>query len=173
MIRSRLALACGGTAVNSLDDLVPESLGYAGLVYEHVLGENKFTFVEECKDPRSVTILIKGPNNHTLAQIKDAVRDGLRAVKNALDDGCVIPGAGALEIAIHAALLDYKKTVKGRIQLGVQAFADALMVIPKTLAHNSGFDAQDCIVKMQQEHLALKLPVGLDITSGSLNPALT
>jgi len=162
----RLVLACGGSAVNSLDDVSEESLGHAGLVYEHVLGEDKFTFVEECKDPHSVTILIKGPNKHTLTQIKDAVRDGLRAVKNAIDDKCIIPGAGAVEIAIHGALINYKNSVKGRAQLGVQAYADAILIIPKMLAQNAGFDPQDTIVKLQQEYNSSKLPVGLDINTG-------
>lgn len=88
----RLALACGGMAMNSFDDLTEDCLGYAGQVYEHVLGENKYTFVEECKNPKSVTILIKGPNKHTIAQIKDAVRDGLRSINNAIIDKAVIPG---------------------------------------------------------------------------------
>ncbi|KAJ8939725.1 hypothetical protein NQ314_011011 [Rhamnusium bicolor] len=88
----RLALACGGVAMNSLDDLHESQLGYAGHVYEHVLGETKYTFIEDCKIPLSVTILMKGPNKHTLMQIKDAVRDGLRAINNAIEDKAVIPG---------------------------------------------------------------------------------
>ena len=95
----RLQFACGGTAQNSVDDLSPEILGYAGLVYEHTLGEEKFTFVEKVKDPKSVTLLVKGPNAHTIAQVTDAIRDGLRSVKNAIEDECLIPGAGAFEIA--------------------------------------------------------------------------
>lgn len=78
--------------MNSFDDLHESQLGYAGNVYEHVLGENKYTFVEECKVPQSVTILIKGPNKHTLQQIKDAVRDGLRAINNTIEDKALIPG---------------------------------------------------------------------------------
>lgn len=66
----RLALACGGVAMNTFDDLTEDCLGYAGHVYEHVLGENKYTFVEECKNPMSVTILLKGPNKHSLIQMK-------------------------------------------------------------------------------------------------------
>ncbi|GAB6031028.1 T-complex protein 1 subunit zeta [Chamberlinius hualienensis] len=162
----RLVLACGGAAINSVEDLSEDSLGYAGQVYEHVLGEDKFTFVENCKDPHSVTILIKGPNKHTLNQIKDAIRDGLRAVKNAIDDGCVIPGAGAIEIMIHEGLEAYKGSVKGRAQLAVQAFAEAILIIPKTLAQNAGFDAQDSIVKLKQEYASSKLPIGLDLTTG-------
>merc|ERR1719374_403983 len=161
----RLALACGGTAMNSVDDLDESCLGYAGLVYEHVLGENKFTFVEQCKNPQSVTILMKGPNKHTLQQIKDAVRDGLRSVKNALEDGCVVPGAGAYEVAAHAALKKFAETVKGRARLGIQAYADGLLVIPKVLAQNAGFDAQEVIVKLLEEAGAGNL-AGVDCDSG-------
>lgn len=110
----RLALACGGIAMNSFDDLKEEHLGYAGLVYEHVLGETKYTFVENVKNPQSVTILMKGPNKHTLAQIKDAVRDGLRSVNNALEDKALVPGAGAFEIRANIKLKEYAKTVKGK-----------------------------------------------------------
>lgn len=162
----RLTLACGGTAMNSLEDLTADCLGFAGLVYEHVLGEDKFTFVEDVKNPHSVTILIKGPNKHTLTQIKDAVHDGLRAVKNALDDGAVIPGAGAFEIAVYSSLLEYKKSVKGRARLGIQAFADAFLIIPKILAQNSGYDPQEVIVKLQEEYSDVGSPVGVDLGSG-------
>ncbi|KAM7311111.1 T-complex protein 1 subunit zeta [Ixodes scapularis] len=168
----RLSLACGCTATNSLEDLSAEVLGHAGLVYEHVLGENKYTFVEELKDPRSVTVLIKAPNKHTLTQINDAVHDGLRAVKNAIEDGCVIPGAGAFELAAHAALVSMRPNVKGKAQLGVQAYADALLVIVKTLATNSGLDPQDVLVKLQQEQRLAKQPIGLNLATGeALIPA--
>ena len=93
----RLTLACGGIALNPLDDLNPDCLGHAGLVYECTLGEEKFTFIEKCNNAHSVTLLIKGPNKHTLTQIKDAITVGLRAIKNAIDDSCVVPGAGAVK----------------------------------------------------------------------------
>merc|ERR1719266_971688 len=160
-----LALACGGVAMNSVEELSEDCLGQAGLVYEHILGENKFTYVEKCANPQSVTILMKGPNKHTLMQIKDAVRDGLRAVKNALEDGCVIPGAGAYEVATHIALKKFLETVKGRARLGIQAYADGMMIVPKTLAQNSGYDAQESIVKLLQEG-AVTPGVGLDCDSG-------
>lgn len=146
----RLQLVCGGVAQNSVDDLTPSILGWAGLVYEHTLGEEKFTFIEEVKDPRSVTLLIKGPNPHTIQQIQDALRDGLRAVKNAIEDEALIPGAGAFEVSCSAHLNGtVKKSAKGRVKMGVQAFADALLVIPKTLAQNGGFDVQDVVVALQ------------------------
>merc|ERR1712135_209378 len=168
----RLVLACGGNAMNSVDELTPDCLGQAGLVYEHVLGESKFTFVEKCANPKSVTIMIKGPNKHTITMIKDAVRDGLRAVKNAIEDGCVVPGAGAYEIAAHAALMELKETVATRARLGVQAFADALLIIPKSLAQNSGYDRQESTVKLQAEYSKSKVPVGIDLKTGDpMNPA--
>nr|AQT40876.1 T-complex protein 1 subunit zeta [Glaciozyma antarctica] len=167
----RLQLICGGTAQNSVEDMTPDVLGYAGLVYEHTLGEEKFTFLEEVKDPKSVTLLIKGPNAHTISQISDAVRDGLRSVKNALEDKSLIPGAGAFEIAAHAYLSgEVKKSAKGRAKLGVQAFADALLVIPKTLAVNAGLDVQDAIVNLQDE-AAEGHVVGLNLATGdALDP---
>uniref|UniRef100_A0A669PDP6 Chaperonin containing TCP1 subunit 6B n=1 Tax=Phasianus colchicus TaxID=9054 RepID=A0A669PDP6_PHACC len=162
----RLTLACGGTAMNSVEDLTPDCLGHAGLVYEYTLGEEKYTFIEKCDNPRSVTLLIRGPNKHTLTQIKDAVRDGLRAVKNAIEDGCVIPGAGALEVAVANALVKHKPSVKGRAQLGVQAFADALLIIPKVLAQNSGYDPQETLVKVQAEHAESGQLIGVDLNTG-------
>lgn len=162
----RLQLCCGGMAMNSVDDLSPDILGWAGLVYEHTLGEEKYTFVEDVKDPKSVTLLIKGPNTHTIQQIQDAVRDGLRSVKNAVEDASLIPGGGAFEISAALHLTDViKKEAKGRAKLGVQAFADALLVIPKTLARNGGFDVQDAIVNLQDE-AAEGHVVGLDMESG-------
>ena len=157
----RLQLVCGGTAQNSVDDLTPDVLGYAGNVYEHQLGEEKYTFIvsavlsivhvfadisqEDVKDPKSVTLLIKGPNTHTITQITDAVRDGLRSVYNMIVDKSVVPGAGAFQIACAAHLSSdaFKTQVKGKARFGVSAFADALLVIPKTLAANAGHDIQD------------------------------
>ncbi|XP_043336766.1 T-complex protein 1 subunit zeta-2 isoform X8 [Cervus elaphus] len=163
---TKLSLACGGVAVNSVEDLSVDCLGHAGLVYEYTLGEEKYTFIEDCINPRSVTLLVKGPNKHTLTQIKDAVRDGLRAIKNAIEDGCVVPGAGAVEVAIAEALVTYKHTIQGRARLGVQAFADALLIIPKVLAQNSGYDLQETLVKVQAEHSDSKQPVGIDLNTG-------
>ncbi|KAL9096414.1 MAG: hypothetical protein Q9165_001411 [Trypethelium subeluteriae] len=163
----RLQLICGGTAQNSVDDLTPDVLGWAGLVYEHQLGEEKFTFIEEVEDPKSVTILIKGPNQHTITQVKDAVRDGLRSVYNMIVDKSVVPGGGAFQVACAAHLLSdaFRKEAKGKVKSGVAAFADALLIIPKTLATNSGHDIQDSISKLQDEQAEGNI-VGLDLASG-------
>lgn len=161
----RLAKACGGFAVNSVEDLTADCLGWAGHVYEHVLGDDKFTFVEQTKEPTSCTVLIKGPNDHTIRQVKDALRDGLRAVKNLLEDQSLVPGAGCFELAAHFELLKFKRTVKGRAKIGVQAFADAMLVIPKALAQNAGLDAQGVIIELL-ESVAKGKRIGLDLSTG-------
>nr|OQO17138.1 T-complex protein 1 subunit zeta [Rachicladosporium sp. CCFEE 5018] len=163
----RLQLICGGTAQNSVDDLTPSVLGWAGHVYEHQLGEEKYTFIEEVKEPKSVTLLIKGPNPHTIAQIKDAVRDGLRSVYNMIVDGSVVPGAGAFQIAASRRLTSdaFSASVKGKARYGVLAFADAMLIIPKTLAANSGHDIQDSLAALQDAHAEGHV-AGLDLVSG-------
>ncbi|KAI9297126.1 T-complex protein 1 zeta subunit [Neoconidiobolus thromboides FSU 785] len=168
----RLQLVCGGTAQNSVDDLEPSVLGYAGNIYEHVIGEEKYTFIEEAQNPKSVTILITGPNGYTINQINDAVRDGLRAVKNAVEDKSVVPGAGAFQVACSEHLIKYKSEVKGRAKMGVQAYADALLTIPKILARNAGFDAQDTIVMLQEAHSEGHV-VGIDLKSGEILDPVT
>lgn len=163
----RLAKACGGFCVNSLEGISRDCLGHADLVYEHQLGEDKYTFVEGCKNPTSCTILIRGPNDHTIRQIQDAIRDGLRALNNVVFDSALIPGAGAFEIAAYHHLQKVKATVKGRAKIGVQAFADALLVIPKTLASNSGLDQQTCLLKLLEESEDGTV-VGLDVETGKV-----
>jgi len=160
----RLILACGGEQINGFDDLKPQSLGHCDEIYEFTLGEEKYTFIEGVSNPQSVTILIKGPNQHTITQIKDAVRDGLRSVKNALEDKCLVPGAGAFEIAAQNAIVSSSE-FQGRLKLGLQVFADALLVIPKTLATNSGFDPQDSIALLQEEYRRGHV-VGFNIATG-------
>ena len=150
----------------------PSPPRYAEEVYEQTLGEETYTFVEGVANPFSCTLLIKGAHSHVIAQIKDAVRDGLRAVSNALTDGYLVPGAGGFEVMAHAALMKHKSQVKGRAKLGVQAFADALLIIPKTLAENAGYDAQDSLISMQEEHEAGSPKVGVNIHDGEpMDPA--
>ena len=169
----RLVLACGGTAVDSVTELEPGCLGWAGKVYEHVLGEEAYTFVEDVANPTSCTVLLKGPNDHAIAQMKDAVRDGLRAVKNVYEDGALLPGAGAFEVAICQRLLnETRKSVAGRAKLGVQAFAEALLIVPKTLAENAGLDVQETVLTLQDEH-DRGSAAGLDVNTGEpMDPVL-
>jgi T-complex protein 1 subunit zeta len=167
----RLTLACGGKSVNEVTDLTVEDLGYADDVYEQELGDDKYTFIEGCRNPKSCTVLIKGPNEHTIAMIKDAVRDGLRSVMNTYNDGGVIPGAGAFEIFLHNKLMAFSDTVAGKAKLGVQAFADSILIIPRVLAQNSGYDALDALLMMQDEFKKTGVPVGLNVTDlGIISP---
>ena len=161
----RLTLACGGIALNSLDDLNPDCLDVQDLSM-NIHWERRSSPLLRNVTILTVILLIKGPNKHTLTQIKEAIRDGLRAVKNAIDDGYVVPGAGTVEMAMAEALVKYKPSVKGRAQLGVQAFADALLIIPKVLAQNSGFDLQETLVKVQAEHSESGQLVGVDLNTG-------
>jgi len=161
----RIGRACGGFAINSVEALSEDCLGFAKLVYEHTLGDEKYTFIEGCRNPTSCTVLIKGPNDHTIAQIKDALRDGLRAVGNVLEDKAVIPGAGAFELAAHVALNKFLRQVEGKAKLGVRAFADALLIVPKTLAQNSGLDAQSCLIELVGEAEKGHV-IGMDIDTG-------
>lgn len=169
----RLQLVTGGEAQNSVDDLSPKVLGFSGKVYEETLGEDKFTFVTENKDPKSCTVLIKGPSMHILNQTKDAVRDGLRAVANVIKDDSVVPGAGAFFIAASDHLTkNISSLSKGRTKTGIQAFAEALLVIPKTLVKNSGFDALD-VVSTCQDELEEGRVIGIDLNAGdSCDPTI-
>ncbi|RLV91957.1 T-complex protein 1 subunit zeta [Spathaspora sp. JA1] len=164
----RLQLVTGGEAQNSVDDLTPEILGYSGLVYETSIGEDKFTYVTKNKDPKSASILIKGSNNHILAQTKDAVRDGLRAVANVIKDRSILPGAGAFWLSCNDHLLHSetsKKILKGKNKSGISAFSEALLIIPKTLSSNAGLDQLETISNCQDEIVEGHV-VGVDLKSG-------
>jgi len=169
----RIPLACGGRLLNSIDDMTEADMGFAKVVYEQSLGDDKYTFIEGVENPFSCTILVKGPNDYSIAQTRDAIRDGLRAVVNTIQDKGVCPGAGAFEIACSEHLLEYsKKDVSGKQKLGVNAFAEALLVIPRTLAQNSGFDAQETLLKVIEAHIKEKKPYGVDVFTGEPIPAI-
>lgn len=169
----RLQLIVGGEAQNSVDDLSPDVLGYAGLVYENSIGEDKFTYITECQEPKSTTILIKGSNSHVLQQTKDAIRDGLRSVANVLKDEAVIPGGGAFYMAASDYLLKPEnKFYKGKNKSGLKAFSDALLVVPKTLSKNAGLDSLEALSACQDE-IQEGHTVGVDLKSGDpMDPAI-
>ena len=163
----RIPLACGGKCLNSIEDMSESDLGFAKNVHEVSLGDDKYTFVEGVENPFSCTILIKGPNDYSIAQTKDAIRDGLRAITNTILDKAVVPGAGAFEVAASAHLISWmKENVSGKVKLGVQCFADALLVVPRTLAENSGFDCQETLLKVCEAHEKTKEPYGVDVITG-------
>merc|ERR1712139_117240 len=137
------------------------------------MGDDKFTFVEGVRNPNSCTLFVQGPNDHTIEQVKDAIHDGLRAVKNAIEDGGVVEGAGAFEIAAHSHLDAYKKKVSGKPRLGVEIFANAMLVVPRVLIDNSGLDVQEKLLALIGEHEKTQKPVGIDIMTGdAISPAM-
>lgn len=149
----RIHALCGAVPVNSVDEMARSILGFASDVTEYSLGEEKYTFIEGVKSPRSCTILIKGtppmphpagPTPYSLAQVADAIKDGLRAVKNVYDDRFVVPGAGSFYLALNESLkLSSKNT--GNARFGFSVFADALLSIPKALLQNAGLDVQNTL----------------------------
>mmetsp|Transcript_93456 Transcript_93456/g.269957 ORF Transcript_93456/g.269957 Transcript_93456/m.269957 type:complete len:535 (+) Transcript_93456:62-1666(+) len=162
----RLPLAVGGNAVNSVDDLDEDDLGFAELVYEQTLEDDKYTFIEGVKHSHSCTVLIQGSTDHSIAQLKDAVRDGLRAVQNTIEDEAVVPGAGAFELAGHVHLEQFKRSVQGKPRLGVELFGKALLTVPKTLLENSGMDVQEKLLTVVAERERKGAPVGVSIATG-------
>ena len=170
----RLINSVGGNGINSLEDMTEKDLGYADLVYEQTLGDDKYTFIEGVKNPTSCTIFIKGSTDYAIAQIKDAIRDGLRAVKNVFDDQCVIPGAGAFELACADYLKEYAKTVDAKSYYGIELFSEAMLAVPKAICKNSGIDAQESIIKVQKAYRDNKTLMGIDIAEGDpINPVNT
>ena len=170
----RLVLACGGNAVNSFDDLTVNDLGYADIIYEEQIDDEKYTYIEGVKNPQSCTILVRAASGYEIAQIKDAIRDGLRAVKNVFDDESIIPGAGAFEIACSDKLKEYSKSkeVEGKKYYGVNAFADALLIIPKAICENAGIDSQESIINANRAYIENKKLMGIDLNDNgkSINP---
>lgn len=169
----RLPLAVGGQACNSVDDLDIDDLGTADLVYEQTLEDDKFTFIEGVKNPHSCTILIQGSTDHAIAQMKDAVKDGLRAVQNTVEDEAVVPGAGAFEVAAHVHLEQFKKSVEGKPRLGVEIFGKALLCVPKTLLENSGLDVQEKLLRVLSERENKNRVVGVSVATGDpIDPSI-
>jgi len=144
----RITLCCGGIAVNSTENLKPSVLGHAGKVKQMHVGEETYTIVDECQNPRSVTLLIKGPTSYVIDQVKEAINDGLNAVAGALTNQYVLPGAAAAELEAARKLrsMAIKNLGAAKSQLGVEVLARALESIPKSLAQNAGFDSQNLLL---------------------------
>ena len=148
----KLARATGGKIVTNLDDLTANDLGKAGLVEEQKIGEDKMTFVQECKDPRAVSILIRGGTEHVIDEVERSVHDALSVVGAAIEDGKMLAGGGAPDIELAKGLRKYAETVGGREALAINAFANAAESIPRTLAENAGLDTIDILVDLRSKH---------------------
>ncbi|MEM0493339.1 MAG: thermosome subunit beta [Candidatus Thermoplasmatota archaeon] len=168
----KLAKATGGKIVASLDDLSKDDLGEAGLVEEKKFGEDKMTFVTECKNPKAVSILIRGGTEHVVDELERALHDALSVVKAALEDGKMTVGGGATATAVAMALRDYAPSVGGREQMAIEAFANAVESIPKTLAQNAGLDPIDIMLEVRQAHKKGNKYAGVDVINGKVGDML-
>ncbi len=148
----KLARATGGRIVSDLDDLKKADLGLAGHVEERKIGDDKMIFVEKCKDPHSVAILIRAGLERMVDEAERALTDSLSVVSDVIENNKIVPGGGAIEIEIAKELRKYATKVGGREQLAVEAFADAVEVIPRTLAENAGLEPIDILVELRQVH---------------------
>ncbi|MDR0471467.1 MAG: TCP-1/cpn60 chaperonin family protein [Nitrososphaerota archaeon] len=148
----KLARATGGRVVSNLDDLKKEDLGFAGLVEERKIGDDKLIFVEKCKTPHAVAILIRAGLERLVDEAERALTDSLSVVSDVMENNKIVPGGGAIEIEIAKELRKYATKVGGREQLAVEAFADAVEVIPRTLAENAGLEPIDILVELRSIH---------------------
>lgn len=165
----KLAKATGAKVVTSLDDLTPGDLGFAGMVEERKISGEQMVFVEKCKDPKSVTIFVRGGTKQVVDEAERAVKDELGALTSALEVGKYVYGGGAAEEYLSKGLREYANNVGGREQLAIQAFADSLEAIPKTLADNAGMDAIDTLVQLRSKQKGKEGSVyGVDVFKGSI-----
>jgi chaperonin GroEL (HSP60 family) len=165
----KLAKATGGKIVTSIDDLTPEHLGEAEIVEERKVADDKMVFVEGCKNPKAVSILIRGGTEHIVDEAERALHDALCVVRNIIEEPKVVPGGGAPEIEIARRLKEYAETLGGREQLAVKAFAEALEVIPRTLAENGGLDPIDILVELRARHEKGEWWAGINLVSGKVD----
>ena len=165
----KLARATGGRIVTDLDDLKPADLGEAGKVEERKIGDDKMVFIEECKNPRSVAILIRAGLERMVDEAERAMHDSLSVISDVVENNKIVAGGGAVEAEIAKHLRDYATKVGGREQLAIEAFADAVEAIPKTLAENAGLDPIDILVELRATHEKTDGHLmGLDVYAGKI-----
>jgi thermosome len=166
----KLSRATGATVVSSLEDLKEADLGFAGLIEERKISGEAMVFVEKCKDPKSVTIFVRGGTDHVVSEVERAVVDARGSVASALEDGRYVVGGGSVEMALSRELHSYAVQIGGREQLAIQAFADALEAIPKALAENAGMDVIDTLVSLRNKHKeADGKTFGVDVMAGKVH----
>ena len=167
----KIAKATGAKIVNNLKDLSVGDLGNAGTVEEKKVGDEEFSYIMDCKNPKAVTLLIRGGTEHVTNEIERAMTDAVGDVASALKTGLVVGGAGAPEIELSMALSRYANSLSGREQLAVEAFANAMEVIPKTLVENAGLDPIDTMTDLRSAHSKKQKWAGIDVFSGKVMDA--
>ena len=165
----KLARATGGKIVASVKDLTADTLGEAKTVEEVKIGEDKLVYIRECKNPKAVTIVVRGGTEHVVDEAERSLHDALCVVRNAIEDGKIVAGGGAPEAEVAKHLRDYAVQVGGREQLAIEAFADAVETIPLTLAENAGLDPIDIMVELRAKHENTASPYyGVDVSAGKV-----
>jgi thermosome len=164
----KLARATGGKLISNLDDLTKKDLGHANLLEERKISDDKMVFVEGCKNPKAVSILLRGSTDLVVDEADRALHDALCVIRNVVEDGRVVAGGGAPEIEVARQLQEYAESLPGREQLAVIAFADAMEIIPKTLAENAGLDTIDIIADLKVRHEKGETSAGVDGLKGKV-----
>jgi chaperonin GroEL (HSP60 family) len=164
----RLSRATSASIISNLDDLNSKDLGFAALVEERKIGEEEMTYVTGCKKPKAVTILVRGGTEHVVDEVERAMKDAIGDLIASLTMEKVVGGAGACEVEVSKHLRKFANSLSGREQLAVNSFADALEVIPITLAENAGLDPIDCLTELKSSHDKNQKWAGLDVFSGKV-----
>jgi len=164
----KLAKATGGKIVTNLDAITSADLGYASLVEERKIGEDKMTFVEGCKHPRAVTILIRGGTERIVDEAERSVHDALCVVRDVVEEPKIVAGGGAPELEISRMLKKYAETLPGREQLAVKSFAEAFEAVPITLTENAGLDPIDILSELRARHEKGETWAGIEVHSGKV-----
>lgn len=167
----KLAKATGGRIVTRLEDLTSKELGNADLVEEKKIANDEMTFVTGCKNAKAVSILIRGGTEHVVDEMERSLHDALSVVAVAIEDGKIIVGAGAAATEISLALKDYASSVGGREQMAIDAFAEALEVVPRTLAENAGLDPINMIIELRKAHKKGNKHAGINVFTGKIEDA--
>ncbi|MDP1694713.1 MAG: thermosome subunit beta [Candidatus Woesearchaeota archaeon] len=167
----KLGKATGASIIMSLEDLSEKDLGHAGLVEELKVGDEQMTYVRECKNPKAVTFLVRGGTQHVVDEVERAVKDALGDIIATLKVGKAVGGAGAIEIAVAREIRQYATQLAGREQFAVLAFADALEIIPRTLAENAGLDPIDLLTELKAQHDKGNKWASVDVFTGKVTDA--
>ncbi|MGD8545377.1 MAG: TCP-1/cpn60 chaperonin family protein, partial [Candidatus Bathyarchaeota archaeon] len=164
----KLSKATGGKIVTNLDDISPMDVGYASLVEERKIGDAKMTFVEGCKNPRAVTILIRGGTERIVDEAERSLHDALCVVRDVVEEPKILAGGGAPELEVSRTLKKYAETLPGREQLAVKCFAEALEAVPLTLTENAGLDPIDILSELRSKHEKGETWTGIEVRSGKV-----